>query len=285
MTWRTVMNDDLLGVRRSRLGQGVAATMFAFTAGIAILVALAHVSSPGGQAPTFDTIMLLVGSILSVILPFIAMLGSYGAIIQERESGSVRFLLGLPNSRFDAYLGKYLSRSVLLSAATALGLLVVGAVGFGVLREPDAVAFLLFVVATLAFGLLFVGVGLALSAVLDSETQVTTGIISTYVLFRGLWPVMQWGGLYLTRPDGELGLRPYPEWYFYLGRLDPLNAYVKVVNVLFNENLFHPLITNPQGAEVDYLAVSEWYAVAALAVWLVVVPVVGYLLFVNKDVL
>ncbi|QLH82746.1 ABC transporter permease [Halosimplex pelagicum] len=285
MSWRTVMSDDLLGVRRSRLGQGVAATMFAFTAGIAILVALAHVSSPGGQAPTFDTVMLLVGSLLSVILPFIAMLGSYGAIIQERESGSVRFLLGLPNSRFDAYLGKYCSRSLLLSAATAVGLLVVGAVGFGILREPDAVAFLLFVVATLAFGLLFVGVGLALSAVLDSETQVTTGIISTYVLFRGLWPVMQWGGLYLTRPDGELGIRPYPEWYFYLGRLDPLNAYVKLVNVLFNGDQFHPLITNPQAAEVDYLAVSEWYAVAALAVWLVVVPVVGYLLFVNKDVL
>ncbi|ELZ21770.1 hypothetical protein C475_18526 [Halosimplex carlsbadense 2-9-1] len=285
MTWRTVMSDDLLGVRRSRLGQGVAATVFLVTAGIAILVALADFWSPGSQPPSFDTIMLLIGSMLSLILPFIAMLGSYGAIIGERESGSVRFLLGLPNSRFDAYLGKYLSRSLLLSAATALGLLVVAAVGFGILRQPDAVAFLLFAVATLAFGLLFVGVGLALSAVLDSETQVTTGIISTYVLFRGLWLVMQWAGLYLTRPDGELGLRPYPEWYFYLGRLDPLNAYVKVVNVLFNEDQFHPLITNPQAGELDYLAVSEWYAVAALAVWLVVVPVVGYLLFVNKDVL
>lgn len=285
MTWKTVVRDDLLGVRRSRLGQGVAATVFAFTAGIAVLVALAHFSSPGGRAPPFDTIMLLVGSVLSVILPFIAMLGSYGAIIQERESGSVRFLLGLPNSRFDAYAGKYLSRSLVLSAATAVGLLVVAAVGFGVLREPDAVAFLLFGVATVAFGLLFVGFGLALSATLDSETQVTTGIISTYVLFRGVWPVLQWGGLWFARPDGELGLRPYPEWYFYLGRLDPLNAYVKLVNVLFNDNQFHPLITNPQGPEVDYLAVSTPYAVAALTVWLVVVPVVGYLRFRDKDVL
>ncbi|WP_436930488.1 ABC transporter permease subunit [Halosimplex halobium] len=272
-------------MRRSRLGQGVAATMFVFTAGIAVLVALAHFSTPGGDPPPFDTIMLLIGSLLSVILPFIAMLGSYGAIIGERESGSVRFLLGLPNSRFDAYAGKYLSRSALLVAATAVGLLVVAAVGFGVLGEPDAVAFLLFTVATVAFGLLFVGFGLALSATLDSETQVTTGIISTYVLFRGLWPVFQWGGLYLTRPDGELGVRPYPEWYFYLGRLDPLNAYVKVVNVLFNDDRFHPLITNPQAAELDYLAVSTPYAVAALTVWLVVVPVVGYLLFVDKDVL
>ena len=285
MSWKTVMADDLLGVRRSRLGQGVAATTFLFTAGIALLVALTRLTSPNGEAPPFDTVVLLVGSVLSVILPFIAMLGSYGAIVQEREHGSVRFLLGLPNSRLDAYAGKYLSRSLLLSAATAAGLLVVAAVGFWILREPDAVAFLLFVVATLAFGLVFVGVGLALSAVLDSETQASTGMISTYVLFRGVWPVAQWGGLYLTRSDVQQGRRPYPEWYFYVGRLDPMNAYVKVLNVLFNGDRFTPLITNPQGVELDYLAVSTHYSVAALALWLVAVPLVGYLVFRDKDVL
>ncbi|MFC7194722.1 hypothetical protein ACFQL4_08755 [Halosimplex aquaticum] len=49
-------------------------------------------------------------------------------------------------------------------------------------------SFLAFVVATLAFGIVFVGIGLAASAVLDSETQATTGIISAYVLFRGSGP-------------------------------------------------------------------------------------------------
>jgi len=229
--------------------------------------------------------MLLVGSLLSLILPFIAMLGSYGAIIQERETGSVRFLLGLPNSRLEAYVGKYLSRSTLLVASTLVGFVVVAAVGFGILREPDALAFVVFVLLTLGFGVVFVGIGIAASAVFDSETQVTTAVISAYVLFRGLWPVMQWGGLYLTRPDGELGVRPYPEWYFYLGRFDPMNAYVKLVNVLFNDDGLHPLISNARGPEASYFAVTEWYALATLAVWLVVVPVVGYLVFVDKDVL
>ncbi|MFB6141312.1 MAG: ABC transporter permease subunit [Halosimplex sp.] len=285
MTWRTVMDDDLLGVRRSRLGQGVAATTFVFTAGIALLVALAHVSTPGGRAPPFDTIMLLIGSALSFILPFIAMLGSYGAIVQERETGSVRFLLGLPNSRLEAYAGKYCSRSVLLVAATLVGFVVVAVVGFGVLRDPDPLAVVLFAVLTVVFGLVFVGVGLALSAVLDSETQVTTGVISAYVACRGLWPIAQWGGLYLTRPEGRQGVRPYPSWYFYLGRLDPMNAYAKLVNELFNAGRPFPLLTTPRGPELDYLAVSTWYAVAALLLWLVVVPVAGYLVFRDKDVL
>ena len=122
--------------------------------------------------------MLLVGSLLSLILPFIAMLGSYGAIIQERETGSIRFLLGLPNSRLEAYVGKYLSRSVLLVASTLVGFVVVAAVGFGILREPDALAFVVFVLLTLGFGVVFVGIGIAASAVFDSETQVTTAIIS-----------------------------------------------------------------------------------------------------------
>lgn len=62
--------------------------------------------------PLFDAILLLIGSVLSISLPFIAMLASYGGIVLERETGSVRFLLGLPNSRLDAYLGEYLSRAV-----------------------------------------------------------------------------------------------------------------------------------------------------------------------------
>lgn len=47
--------------------------------------------------------------------------------------------------------------------------------------------------------------------------------------------------------EGEMGLRPYPERYFSLGRLDPFNAYVKVVNVLVNGDRLNPLLTNLPG--------------------------------------
>lgn len=36
---------------------------------------------------------------------------TYGAILHERNSGSIRFLLGLPNSRRDIVVGKFLGRS------------------------------------------------------------------------------------------------------------------------------------------------------------------------------
>lgn len=283
MSWQTVFRDDLLGVRRSRLGFGVAATVFVFTGGIALLVMFSVLSSPG-DAPAFDVIMLTIGSILSIILPFIAMMASYNGIIHERETGSVRFLLGLPNSRFDAYVGKYLSRGALLTGATVAGMIVTVAIGVGLLTEPMIVEFVLFTLLTILYGLLFLGIGLAASGYFDSETQVTAGIISTYVLFRGVWPVLQWGLLRMTQPEGERFVQPHPEWYYFLGRLDPMNGYVKLVNTLFGSG-GHPLITNAGGPETSYLAVTDWYALLAMVAWFVGVPVLGYLAFERRDIL
>lgn len=285
MSWRTVFADDQLQIRRSRLGWGVGIAVFVLTGGIGVLLALQEIGRPPEVDPSpFDGTMLLVGAILAFVLPFIAMLASYSAIIVERESGSVRFLLGLPNSRLDAYAGKYCSRSAVFALATLVGFGVLAAVAFVLLSEPSPVAYLLFLGATLLYGLVFVGLGLAASAVLDSETAVTAGIISIYVAFRGGWMALQYGALRATTGPGESIQRPYPDWYFFLGRANPMNAYAKLVDTLFNEGDPIPLITTPS-PPVDTVATGEAYALAVLVVWAVVVPVLGYLRFRDKDVL
>lgn len=196
----------------------------------------------------------------------------------------MRFLLGLPNSRLDAYAGKYCSRGAVFVGSLLFGLAVFGVVAGALLQEPSPAGFLLFVGATVVYGLVFLGVGLALSALLDSETSVTAGIISAYVLFRGGWMVLQWLGLRVTRGPGETAARPFPEWYYFLGRANPMNADAKLLDTLFNEGPQFPLLTTPL-PEADSVATGDADAVAALLAWLVVVPVVGYLGFKNKDVL
>lgn len=285
MSWETVLRDDLLGMRRSRLGWGVGAAVFVFTGAVGVLLVLQSVAQPPeAEAPMFDPVMLADGAVLALVVPFVAMLGSYSAIVHERERGSVRFLLGLPNSRLDAYAGKYLSRTVVYVLATVVGFAVLGALAAVLLREPAPVEFLLFVGLTLLYGLVFVGFGLAASAVLDTETSVTAGIISVYVVFRGGWMLLQWGALRLTQPRTEAFRQPYPDWYFFLGRANPMNAYAKLVDTLFNEGRPIPLITGPEPS-VNTVATGEGYAVAVLVVWAVVVPVLGYLRFRNRDVL
>ena len=179
-------------------------TLVAFTGGIGFLVLLADFSRPAQAAPmAFDTVMVTIGVLLSFLLPFVAMLASYSATVHERATGSIRFLLGLPNSRLDAYTGKYLSRGVLYLASTAVGFAGLGAVAFAVLGDPNAATFVQFFALTAVFGIVFLGIGLAISAVLDSEISVTVGIITVYMLFRGGWMILQWGGLYLTSPQGH----------------------------------------------------------------------------------
>ncbi|MFB6087426.1 MAG: ABC transporter permease [Haloarculaceae archaeon] len=286
MTWQTVFRWDMQSVRRSRLGQGVAATLVTLTGGVALLVALAVFSSPPEvEPPEFDQIMLVIGYVASFILPFVAMLASYSTIIHERERGSVRFLLGLPNSRTEAYVGKYLSRSVLLVVPLVVGLLVAGAIGFGLLQNPDGAALAQAVLVTVVYGLIFLGFGLTISAVFDTETRVTSALIGVYVLFRAGWMIAQWGALRILLPRGERFARPHPEWYYWLGRVNPMNAYNKLIHgLLGNPDTGSPLLTTP-AREVSTVATSDAFAAVVLVVWVVVAPLLGYLRFRNRDIL
>ncbi|PSQ07771.1 hypothetical protein BRC95_03945 [Halobacteriales archaeon QS_5_68_33] len=261
MSLRTVVEDDLLRLRRSPLGWGVAFTVLAVTAGIGMIVLLFEiVDVSGGDPAPFDNIMMTVGVLLSFLLPFVAMLGSYSAIVHERESGSIRFLLGLPNSRLDAYAGKYVSRTVLLSGSILAGFVVLGAIGFAILTEPDA----------------------------NSLIGATAGIIGTYVVFRGGWMILQFAGLYLSPAQGEVTGPPYPDWFFFLGRANPINAYLKILVGVFDRGqdslVRQILLTNPS-PPVNTIATETSYAVFTTIGWLVVVPVVGYLLFRRQDLL
>jgi ABC-2 type transport system permease protein len=216
------------------------------------------------------------------------MLGSFSAIVHERESGSIRFLLGLPNSRLDAYAGKYLSRTVLLSASVLAGFAVLGAIGFGILQEPDAVALLGFLLATVAFALVFVGFGVAISGTTNSLIGATAGVVGTYVVFRAGWMILQYAALYVARGGENVSVRPLPDWYYFLGRLNPINAFVTVLVDVFDRGprtlARQVLITQPS-PEVNTVATDSAFAVFALSGWLVVIPVVGYLVFRRRDLL
>jgi len=284
MSWQTVFRDDLVGMRRSRLGWGVAAVVFVFTGGIGVLVALMELGDPTGNSQDFESVLFAVGVLLSFLVPFVGMLASYSAIVSERQSGSVRFLLGLPNSRLDAYAGKYASRAAVFVLPTAVGLGTLCFLGLLVLEEPALGDFVMFLGVTVLYGLTFVGIGLALSSVLDSETGVTAGLVSVYVVFRGGWMLLQWGLLRVTQPEGQRFRPPNPDWYYVLGRANPMNAYVKLVDSLFNEGNPVPLISSPAPG-TETVATGNAFALAVLVVWAAVVPVLGYLRFRDMDVL
>jgi len=57
-----------------------------------------------------------------------ALIAAYLAIAGERESGSLKLLLGLPPSRGEVLVGKFLGRSGVVAIGLVLGFLVSGVV-------------------------------------------------------------------------------------------------------------------------------------------------------------
>lgn len=293
MTWRHVWTRDLRSTFRSRLVPAVAVILLLATAGVVLGM---YAIDNYGPPPALRDAVLAVGSVSHALIPLVGLLASYSALAGERESGSVRFLLGLPNSRLDAFLGKFGSRQTAVGAPLLLGLLVC-TVAVGVLFENGSYLDMLGLTGvTLLYAVLFVGMGLTLSAVASSATRAVVGAVGIFVLFRGGWPALQ--AVLLRMQDAEK--YPFaPEWYYWVGRINPLNAYVKLTTEFAGDDLVrHPLITsavdigyNPETREqfveasVDSVAVTPEFAALVLLAWTVVVPLLGLAVWRRRDLL
>lgn len=282
MTWRHVFRRDIKSGYRSRNFPAVALLMVLSTFGIVALMAfLANPEYP----PPMNVAVMILGGIISFLVPLAALLSTYSAIVGERTTGSVRFLLGLPNSRRDVFVGKFLSRSFSIVVPLLGGMVLSGLV---VASSFEDGAFLPIVGLGLlgaVYAVLFVAIGLGASVYADTDTRAVAIVIGVFALLRAGWPAIQWAGLE-TMADPW----PEPEWYFWLGRVNPINAFVKLTTA-FGDVENHPLLTRPYSGEygdappLETVATSMEFAAVVLAVVTIVAPVVGFLYFRQRDML
>lgn len=273
MTWHDVVRRDLRSAYRSRAAPAVAVFLLLASVGVALGVVGISATPPDNSAGG-----VVLGSVLSFVVPVVALVGSYGALVGERTTGSVRFLLGLPNSRADAYLGKYASRGLVVLVPLLVGSLGAATVVAVAYRDGSFLDAMVVGVAGVPFALAFVGLGLTCSAIADTEPRAVAAAVGAFVLFRVGWPAVQF--VLLSRVDEQY---PRPEWYFQVGRLNPINAYVAATAAPTNVE-FHPLLTRP-GPNVDSVVVEPWFSAAVLVAWALLAPVGGYLYWRRRDVL
>ncbi|MFB6217602.1 MAG: ABC transporter permease subunit, partial [Halobacteriaceae archaeon] len=122
MTWDVVARKEFRDAVRSRWLWALTVVFVLFTAGAALLFAL--VSGGGGQQAQGLTSLGLLGFLLSpagLLVPIIGLVVSYKAVAGERDSGSLKLLLGLPHSRLDVLLGKVVGRGAVVGVAVVTG--------------------------------------------------------------------------------------------------------------------------------------------------------------------
>lgn len=254
MTWRAVARHD------RRQTRGVRSVRFLLGLLAFVILAAAYVYPINAEEPITTARFTghLVGW-LTTVVPVVGVMLGYDAVVSDRVSGAVRLTLSLPNGRRDLVLGKLASRAGLLTAVTLVALLGAGFLvvyPFGRLELPRSLAF---VALTVLFGVLWTGIGVAVSIAVATKQRALTAGFGILGLFILLWDpladLVAMGLEAVGLADGDL---PAPARFLF--SLHPGTAFERVTRGFLD----------PASTVDGPWYLSEWVALAVFACWLVV---------------
>ncbi|WP_121743737.1 ABC transporter permease subunit [Natronorubrum halophilum] len=282
MTWARIARKDFEDASRAMTLWILTALMILLVAGISSIPHLIH--TPGqGPAPGFDEAISFLFSVVVTMASIIALVVGYQSIVGERESGSIRFLLGLPNTRLDVVVGKVLGRAAVVAVPTVIGFAVGGVViailydGFDIATYAGLLAFSLLV------GLVYVSLAVGVSASVDTRAKAVAGVLGVYIISDWLWWVVPMAIYWLL--ERELpGGTDLPVWYLFVERLgiwEPLAAISGTIVEIPGSETVSP--ADRLAGDVPFF-LEPWFAWAFVAAWILVPLAIGYYRF-NRTIL
>jgi Cu-processing system permease protein len=169
-------------------------------------LAIAYFGSAQQGAVGFRGIDVAVTSLVSLVIylvPLIALILGYDAIVGERERGSLELLLSMPITRFEILLGKYLGLAAALAVSTLIG--------FGISLLPltpqlgprDVYHFAGFVVSAILMGMAFLSLSLLVSVLAQDRMRASGVAIGLWFFFVLVFDLLLMGALVASQ--GKLG--------------------------------------------------------------------------------
>lgn len=155
----------------------------------AFALAIAYFGAAQQGVVGLRSVDVTIASLVSLVIylvPLIALLLGYDAIVGERERGSLALLLSLPLTRFELVAGKYLGLAAALAASTVAGFGVVGALLVVRFGAHALAPYGTFMASAVGLGLAFLSLSVLISVV-----------ASTRVAASGL-AIVSWFGLVLV---------------------------------------------------------------------------------------
>ncbi len=223
MSWEDIARKDFQDAVRSLLLAGLTGLLILLVAGLALIPWILADDTPG-----YEQALGFVFSPIGFLVPIIGLIVGYQAIVGERESGSIRFLLGLPNTRLDVIVGKTVGRAAVVAVPIALGFLAGAVVVLALYAGFSILDYLGLFVFSVVLGLIYVALAVGVSASVSSRAKAVGGVVGVYVLFDVLWsniPAVIYFALERSLPD----FTALPAWYVFFERLGPSQALNAVV--------------------------------------------------------
>lgn len=154
----------------------------------------------------FRSIDVTVASLVSLVtylVPLIALILGYDAVVGESERGSLELMLSMPITRFEILLGKYLGLAAALAVSTVLGF------GAGLvplvseLSANDAYHYAGFVGSAILMGLAFLSISMLVSVLAQDRVRASGVAIALWFFFVLIFDLLLMGALVLSQ--GRLG--------------------------------------------------------------------------------
>jgi Cu-processing system permease protein len=165
-------------------------------------LAIAYFGSAQQGAVGFRGIDVTIASLVSLVIylvPLIALILGYDAIVGERERGSLELLLSMPITRFEILLGKYLGLSAALASSTVIGF------GAGLLPlsaqlgSNEVYHYLGFVLSAILMGMAFLSMSLLVSVLASDRMRASGLAIALWFFFVLIFDLVLTGALVVSQ--------------------------------------------------------------------------------------
>jgi ABC-2 type transport system permease protein len=288
MSTLRVARKDFLDATRSRMMWGLTTV---FTVLSVLGVSLFAILDVEG-ATTVDALSTLtLPSIL--LVPLASIVVGYMSVVGERESGSLKLLLGFPLTRRAFVSGKLLGRVAVVALAVVVAYAVAGVVALVLYGDVPLLEYGAFALATVAMGLAFTGFAVGVSASVRSRGRALAAAVGAYFTLVLFWHPLIAGAHYLA--TGTLPGLQVPSWYLFLERVSPTDAYQILVNAALDADGGGAFFrVRPAEAATMTLAeqlgtttvpfyLADWMAGVVLGLWVLLPALLGYVRFQRDD--
>lgn len=165
-------------------------------------LAIAYFGTAQQGTVGFRGIDVTIASLVSLVIylvPLIALILGYDAIVGERERGSMELLLSMPITRFEILLGKYLGLAAALAVSTLAGF------GAGLLPMAaqlganDIFHYAGFVFTAILMGMAFLSLSLLVSVLASDRMRASGVAIGLWFFFVLIFDLLLTGALVVSK--------------------------------------------------------------------------------------
>ena len=252
-------------------------------AAIIVLGILALVLSVLGSAPTgsvrvseLEISVISLASLSVYLIPLIALMLSYDAMVGEFERGTMMLLLAYPVTRWQIIMGKFLGQVLILLIAIVVGYggtVVVLSLVTGSGTEGWQ-AYATMMASSLVLGAEFIALGYLISVVVRQRATAAGAAIGLWLIFVVLYDLLLFGALTMDT-DQQIG----QQLFSMLMLVSPTDTY-RILNLSLFEGVSEAAGIAGVASEAG---MSGMLLVSAMLLWIILPLVATLLVFQRRE--